>query len=76
MLKMSRSFDLAQRNNNNEIVGGGSDDKNLSKFKKSKNAKSRIQIYIRATREPTFLTSGAKEAFNQSRQELNKALIL
>ena len=58
--------DLAPRleADDNKVVGGGDkvDNKNLSK--KSKNAKFEIQIYIGAMRELTFLTPGAKEAFN------------
>ena len=66
LLKMTRLSDLPQRNDDDEIVGGGGG-RNLSKFKKSKNAKSGIQIRIRAMEEPIFLTPGAKEAFNQLR---------
>ena len=76
MLKTTRSSDLAQEDNDNEVVEGGGKDKNLSKFKKSKNAKSGIQTRIRATGEPIFLTFGAKEAFNQLRQAFTKAPIL
>ena len=50
--------------NDNEFVGGGRDDKNLSKSKKSKNAKSGIQIHIGAMGEPIFLISDTREAFN------------
>ena len=75
MLKIIRSLDLAQRDNDNEVVGGGGD-KNLSKSKKSKNTKSGIQMRIGATGEPTFLTPGAREAFNQLRQAFTEALIL
>ena len=41
MLKTTRSLDLAQRDEDDEVVGGGGD-RNLSKSKKSKNAKSGI----------------------------------
>ena len=75
MLKMTGSLDLAKRDNDNEVVGGGSD-KNLSKSKKSKNTKFGIQTRIRATGEPTFLTPGAREAFNQLKQAFTEALIL
>ena len=64
------------RNNDNEVVGGVGDDRNLSKSKKSKNAKSEIQTCIGATRESTFLTPDTREAFNQLRQTFTKALIL
>ena len=64
MLKTTRLSDLSQRDNANEIVGDNGNDKNLSKSKKSKNAKSKIQTYIGATGELIFLTPGAKEAFN------------
>ena len=60
--------------NDNEVVGGGGNDKNLSK--KSKNAKSGIQTYIKAMEKPTFLKPGTKEAFNQLRQVFTKALML
>ena len=67
ILKTTESSDLATRKMGaNEVVGGGDkvDDKNLSKSKKSKNAKFGIQTYIGATGKPTFLNSGAREAFN------------
>ena len=67
ILKMTRSSDSAQRDNNNEVVGGVGNDRNLSKSKKSKNAKSGIQIRIRATRKPIFLILDIREAFNQLR---------
>ena len=72
---MTGSSDLAQRDNDNEIVGGGGD-KNLSKSKKSKNIKSEIQTRLGATEELTFLTSNAREAFNQLKQVFTKAPIL
>ena len=75
ILKTTGSSDLAQRNDDDEVVGSGGD-KNLSKSKKSKNAKSGIQTRIRATEEPTFLTPGTREAFNQLRQAFTKAPIL
>ena len=75
MLKMTRLLDLSQRNDNDEVVGGGGD-RNLSKSKKSRNAKSRIQTHIGAMGESTFLTPGAKKAFNQLRQPFTKVLIL
>ena len=62
--------------NDNEVVEGGRDDKNLSKFKKSKNAKSEIQIRIGATRKSMFLASGTREIFNHLRQAFTKAPIL
>ena len=74
MLKTTGSSDLAQRDNDDEVVGGG--DRNLSKSKKSKNTKSGIQTRIGATGEPTFLTPGAREAFNQLRQAFTEAPIL
>ena len=75
MLKTTGSSDSTHRDNDNEVVGGG-DDKNLSKSKKSKNAKSGIQTHIGATGEPTFLTSDTREAFNQLKQAFTKAPIL
>ena len=75
MLKSTRSSDLPQRNNDNEVFGGGSD-RNLSKSKKSENAKSGVQTYFGAMEEPTFLTPDTKEAFNQLRQAFTKVLIL
>ena len=56
---------MAQKDNDDEVVGDG--DRNLSKSIKSKNIKSGIQMRIEATEEPTFLTSDAREAFNQLR---------
>ena len=41
MLKTTELLDSTQRDNNDEVVGGD-DDRNLSKSKKPKNAKSRI----------------------------------
>ena len=45
------------------------------RLKNKKNAKSRIQTYIKAIGEPTFFTPGAKKTFNQLRQAFIKALI-
>ena len=76
ILETTGSSDLAQKDNDNEVVGGGGNDRNLSKSKKSKNAKSRIQTRIGATGEPTFLNTGAKEIFNQLKQAFTKVPIL
>ena len=80
MLKMTGSLDLAPRLgvNDDEVVGGGgkADDRNLSKSKKSKNAKSGKQTRIGATGESTFLTPGTRKAFNQLGQVFTKASIL
>ena len=80
MLKTTGSSDSAPRlgADDDEVVGGGgkADDKRLSKSKKSKNTKSGIQTRIGATGEPTFLTPGAREAFNQLRQAFTEAPIL
>ena len=79
MLKTTALSDLAPKElRANEVIGsdGKADDKNLSKSKKLKNAKCGIQTRIGATKEPTFLTPGAKEAFNQLRQAFTKAPIL
>ena len=87
MLKTTRSLKVLApklfRASDNKIVEVGSKaDKtvrNLSKFKGSKNNKSENLTRIpniRATREFTFLTSGAKEAFNYLRQVFIKAVIL
>ena len=75
MLKIAGSSDLSQRDDNDEVVGR-SGDKNLSKSKKSKLAKSGVQTHFGATGEPTFLTLNAKKAFNQLRQAFTKFLIL
>ena len=56
--------------------GGKADDRNLSKSKKLKNAKSEILTCVGDTGEPTFLTPGAKEVFNQLRQAFTEAPIL
>ena len=74
MLKMTRSSDLAQKDDDDEFVEG--DGRNLSKSKKSKNAKSGIQMRLGATGEPTFLTHDARKAFNQLKQAFTKAPIL
>ena len=77
MLKTTGLLDLAPRlgANNDKVVGAGgkANDRNLSKSKKSKNAKSGKQTRIGATRKPTFLTLGAREAFNQLKQVFTKA---
>ena len=76
---MTRLLDLALSlgANNDKGVGGGSkaNDKNLSNSKKSKNTKSGKQTCIGAMEESTFLTSSAKEAFNQLRQVFTKTSI-
>ena len=74
MLNTTRSSGLVQEDNDNKVVGSGRD-KNLFKSKKSKNAKFGIQTRIGAMREPTFLTSYNREAFNKLRQVFTKALI-
>ena len=66
MLKTIKLLDLPPGDNNNEVIGGGRD-RNPSKSKRSKNAKSGIQTYIKTTGEPMFPTFGAREAFNQLR---------
>ena len=79
MLKITESSDLAPKElqaNENEVVGGSGNDRNLFKFKKSKNTKSWIQTYNKAMGEPIFLNPGAQEAFNQLKQVFTKALIL
>ena len=76
MLKTTGSWELAQTDDDDKIVEGGGGDRNPSKSKKSKNAKSGIQTRIRATGEPTFLNPGAKEGFNQLRQAFTEAPIL
>ena len=79
MLKTTRSSDSAPKlgADVDAVVGGGSkaDDRNLSKSKKSKNAKSGKQTRIGATRKPAFLTPGARKALNQLRQAFTKAPI-
>ena len=72
---MTGSSDSAQRDDNDEVVGGGGE-RNLLKSKKSKNTKSGIQTHIRTMEEPTFLTPGAREFFNQLRQAFTKGPIL
>ena len=75
MLKTTGPSDFTQRDDYNEVVGGGID-RNLLKSKMLKNTKSEIQTRIGATGEPTFLTFGAKEAFNRLRQAFTEAPIL
>ena len=74
MLKTTGSSDSALRDNDDEVVEGG--DRNLSKSKKLKNAKSGVQMHLGTTEESTFLTSDAREAFNQLWQAFTKAPIL
>ena len=80
ILKTTRSLGSTLRElrvDDDEIVGRGgkADDRNLSKSKKSKNAKSGIQTRAGATGEPIFLTPGNKKTFNQLKQALTKAPI-
>ena len=75
MLKTTGSSDLAQRDDDDEVIEGGGN-RNLSKFKKSKNVKSRIQKRLGAMGEPIFLTLDAREVFNKLRQVFIKAPIL
>lgn len=69
----------ASKADDNEIVeiDGRADKmfKNLSKCKKSKNKKFKIQTCIRATKKPTFLTPSAKETFNFLKQAFIETLI-
>ena len=74
MLKTTGSSDSALKDDDDEVVEGG--DRNLSKSKKSKNAKSGVQTRLGATEKLTFLTPDAREAFNQLRQAFTKAPIL
>ena len=68
------------RVNDNKIVksGGKADDRNSFKSKKSKYIKFGILMHtnIGVIKEPIFLTSNAKETFNQLRQAFTKAPIL
>ena len=77
MLKKAKSSNSASKlgDNDNEVVQdvGKVDNKNLSK--KSKYINSGIQMYIGVTKEPTFLTTSAKKAFNSLKQMFTKALI-
>ena len=69
LLKATRSLDLALKafkTNNNKIVGVGNK-ANKTIVNSSKNNKSRNLMYILnigAIKEPTFLISNAKKAFN------------
>ena len=75
MLKTTGSWVLPSRNDDDEVVRGGRD-KNLFKSKKSKNSMSGIEKRIGAMGKPTFLTSNAREFFNQLRQAFTKVPIL
>ena len=81
LLKTTRSSDSASkafRADDNEVVGGGGRANetvvNLSKNNKFRNS-MRVSN-IRATREPNFLTSNAKKAFNHLRLAFIEAPIL
>ena len=63
MLKTTGLSNFAQRDDNDEVVEGNGD-RNMSKSKKSKNAKPEIQTFIRATGESIFLILSTKKAFN------------
>ena len=76
MLKTTKSSDSTQRHNDNEFIRVDGNDKNLSKSKKSKNRKSGIQMHIKATEKPLFLTPSARETFNQLKQAFTKVPIL
>ena len=66
MLKTNRSLNLVLRlrTNDDKVIGSGGKTDNRNSSKKSKNLKSGIQTYIKATGEPTFLTSSAKKTLN------------
>ena len=67
MLKIIRSSNLAPRKlGANEVIEGDSkaDDRNLSKSKKFKNAKSGIQMRIGAMGESSFLTPNVRETLS------------
>ena len=78
MLKISGSLDLTPKlgDDDNEIVKDGNKADNKNSSKKTKNTNFEIQTHIGAKREPTFLTPGIKEIFNQLRQAFTKARIL
>ena len=71
---MTRSSDSALRDDDDQVIEGGG--RNLSKSKKSKDAKSGIQTCLGATGEPTFQTPDVRETFNQLRQAFSEARIL
>ena len=75
ILKTTRSSGSLQRNNDNEVIRGDGD-RNLSKSKKSKNVKSKIQTLLGATKESIFLIPNARKAFNQLSQAFTEAPIL
>ena len=74
MLKTTGSSDSALKDDDDEVVEGSG--RNLSKSKKSKNAKSGIQTHLGVMGESTFLTPNTREAFNQLRQVFTKTPIL
>ena len=77
MLKTTESSELALGElRTDEVVGDGGKADDRNPIKKSKNAKSRSQTRIGATRELTFLTPGTKKALNQLKQAFTKAPIL
>lgn len=81
MLKTIRSFRLAPKTLKAEdkVVGSiARADKivrNMSKFKKSKNNKSKNLTYIRGEEKLIFLTPNAKEAFNLLKQAFIEVLV-
>ena len=65
MLKTNGSSNLAPEGlGTDEVVGGDDKTNDRNPIKKSKNAKFGIQMRIEVMGEPTFLTPGAKKAFN------------
>ena len=83
MLKTTRSFEqLAPKTfriGNNEVVGDGNGraDKTVVNLSKNKNSKKSTHMpNVVAMREPNFLTSNAKKAFNHLRLAFIKTLIL
>ena len=67
MLKKTRLLGLTPRElrtDDNKVFGAGGKVDNENPSKKLKNSKFGIQMYIEAMEEPTFLTHGAKKAFN------------
>ena len=76
MLKTTRLSDLALRKlRADKVIRGSGKDNNKNLSKKLRNVKSGIQIHIKTTGKPTFLTPGAKKVFNQLRQAFIEALI-
>ena len=73
------AFEVFMTNNNKAIIVNNRVDKtfkNLFRFKKLKNKKSKNSTYIKSVEEPIFLITDVKKTFNYLKKMFIKTLIL